>query len=76
MTEKEKIALLAETLEVSESELKPETELNDVEQYDSMGKLSIMVMLDDNFGVKPDSDMVKSFVKVSDILAVMNKKEG
>lgn len=75
MTEKEKIALLAETLEADEEELKPETELTDVEQYDSMGKLSIIVMMEDNFGVKLDSDMVKSFVKVGDILAMMKKKD-
>ena len=76
MTEKEKIALLAETLEADEEELKPETELTEVEQYDSMGKLSIIVMMEDNFGVKLDSDTVKSFVKVGDILAMMQKKDG
>ena len=75
MTEKEKIALLAETLEADEEELKPETELTEIEQYDSMGKLSIIVMMEDNFGVKLDSDIVKSFVKVGDILAMMKKKD-
>ncbi|MBQ7154803.1 MAG: acyl carrier protein [Synergistaceae bacterium] len=73
MTDKEKIALLAETIEADEEALKPEALLADIEQYDSMGKLSIIVMMEDEFGVKLDSDTVKSFVKVGDILALMKK---
>ena len=74
MTEKEKLALLEETLEMDEGSLTPEKLLDDVEEYDSVAKLSIIVMMEDEFNKKIDSETVKSFVKVGDILALMNKE--
>ena len=74
MTEKEKLALLEETLEMDEGSLTPEKLLDEVEEYDSMAKLSIIVMMEDEFNKKIDSETVKSFVKVGDILALMNKE--
>ena len=71
MTEKEKLTLLEETLEVDEGTLSPETMLEDVEEYDSMTKLSLIVMMDDEFNKKLTSDMIKSFVTVADILKEM-----
>ena len=71
MTDKEKIALLEETLELDEGTLTADTELEDVDEYDSMAKLSLIVMMDDEFGVKLTGDVVKSFKTVGDILAVM-----
>ena len=74
MTEREKLALLEETIEADKSSLKPETLLEDVEEYDSMTILAIIVMLEDTFGVKIDGARVRAFTKVGDILALMNKE--
>lgn len=71
MTIEEKLALLEETLEMDEGTLKADMELDDVDEYDSMTKLSIIVMMDDEFGVKLTSDIVKSFKTVQDILDIM-----
>lgn len=71
MTTEEKIALLEETLEMDEGTLKADMELDDVDEYDSMTKLSIIVMMDDEFGVKLTSDVVRSFKTVQDILDLM-----
>lgn len=71
MSLEEKIALLEETLEMDEGTLSPDMNLADVEEYDSVTKLSIIVMMDDEFGVKVNSDMIRSFVKVQDILDLM-----
>lgn len=71
MTTEEKIALLEETLEMDEGTLKADMELDDVEEYDSMTKLSIIVMMDDEFGVKLTSDVVRGFKTVQDILDLM-----
>lgn len=73
MTEKEKLALLEDLLEVDEGTLDAQTSLDDIEEYDSMTKLSLIVMAEDEFGVKLDSAMLKSFKTVGDILAVLNK---
>ena len=75
MTEQEKLALLEETLEMDEGSLSADMDLDDVEEYDSMAKLSIIVMAEDEFGVKLDGDQIKAFKTVGDILAVMNKAE-
>ena len=71
MTNQEKIALLEETLEIDEGTLTEDTLLEDVDEYDSMAKLSLIVMMDDEFGVKLTGDMIKGFQTVGDILAVM-----
>lgn len=71
MNEQEKIELIEETIEVDEGTLSPETELDSIEEYDSMSKLSLIVMMDDEFGVKLDSDTIRGFVTVADILALM-----
>lgn len=71
MTLEEKLALLEETLECEEGTLKPEMELDDVDEYDSMTKLSLIVMMEDEFGVKLTSSVVKGFNTIGDILALM-----
>ena len=73
MTEQEKIALLEETLELDEGTLTADTVLADVDEYDSMAKLSLIVMMDDEFGVKLTGDVIKGFETVGDILKLMNK---
>ena len=73
MTEQEKIALLEETLELDEGTLTAETVLADVDEYDSMAKLSLIVMMDDEFGVKLTGDVIKGFETVGDILKLMEK---
>lgn len=72
MTNQEKIALIEEALELEEGSLSPDTVLAELDEYTSMAKLSIIVMVDDEFGVRLSGDAVKAFRTVADILAVMN----
>ena len=71
MTNTEKIALLEETWELDEGTLKEDTVLADVEEYDSMAKLSLIVLCDDEFGKTLAGDTIKGFVTVKDILDFM-----
>ena len=71
MTIEEKIALLEETLEMDEGTLYADMDLDDVDEYDSMTKLSLIVMMEDEFGVKLTSDVVRGFQTVQDILDLM-----
>lgn len=73
MTDQEKIAMLEETWELDEGTLTPDTVLADVDEYDSMAKLSLIVLMDDEFGVKLTGDVIKGFVTVGDILKLMVK---
>ena len=68
MNEQEKLALLEDMLELDEGTLKPDTNLDDIEEYDSMSKLSLIVLMQDEFDVKLTSDEVKSFQTIGDIL--------
>ena len=73
MTDQEKIAMLEETWEIDEGTLTAETVLDDVDEYDSMAKLSLIVLMDDEFGVKLTGDVIKGFETVGDVLKLMEK---
>ena len=73
MTDQEKIAMLEDTWEMDEGSLAADTALADVDEYDSMAKLSLIVLMDDEFGVKLTSDVIKGFETIGDILKLMVK---
>jgi acyl carrier protein len=67
------IDLIAEMLEIESSKLTPETVLNDLSQWDSMAKLSLIVLLNDNFGKKIDNITINGFVRLADIINFINR---
>lgn len=73
MSEREKLALLEDMLELEEGDLTLETVLDDIDEYDSMSKLSLIVLMEDEFGVKLTGDVIRGFETVGDIVALMNK---
>ena len=73
MTKDEKINLLAEVFDMDASEIDENAELSSIENWDSMTKLSLIVCFDENFGKKITAADFKNFVKVSDVLAAMEK---
>jgi acyl carrier protein len=73
MTNQEKIEMLEETWELDEGTLAVDTVLADVEEYDSMAKLSLIVLMDDEFGVKLTGEIIKGFETVEDILKLMEQ---
>lgn len=71
MTNAEKIMALEEMWELDSGTLKENTLLSDVEAYDSMGKLSLIVMCDDDFNKKLTGEKLREFKTVKDILDFM-----
>ena len=71
MTDAEKIAKLEEIWGLDEGTLKEETALENVEAFDSMGKLYLVVLCDEEFSKKLDGDTVRGFKTVKDILDFM-----
>ncbi len=71
MTEREKLALLEDMLELDEGDLTLDRELDDIDEYDSMAKLSLIVLMEDEFGVKLTGDVIRGFETVGDIVALM-----
>ena len=73
MTDREKLALLEDMLELDEGDLTLDKALDDIDEYDSMAKLSLIVLMEDEFGVKLTGDVIKGFETVGDIVALMKK---
>lgn len=73
MTEREKLALLEDLFEMEEGDITPDMNLNDIKTYDSINRLSLIVMMEDEFGVTLDGTTIKGFKTVSDILAKMGE---
>ncbi|CAK7039689.1 acyl carrier protein [uncultured Phascolarctobacterium sp.] len=69
---KEKLALIEEIFDVEEGSLTPETLLADVDEWDSIAALSLIVMLDENFEKTVSGAQIKALESVNDILVYMN----
>ena len=57
-----------DSLEVELSSLELETKLDDIVEFDSMVKLSLIVMSDDDFGKKLTAEQINEFVTVKDVV--------
>lgn len=66
-----KLSLIEEILDVEEGSLTAETPLDSVEEWDSIARLSLIAMLDDEFGKSISSKELKALRTVADILAYM-----
>ncbi len=71
MEVKEKLALLEDIFELEEGELEQETDLDTLSCWDSMSKLSLIVLIDDEFGKKLTGSEIREFKTVKDILEFM-----
>jgi len=71
MTNKEKISLIEDALEIDPNTLSEDMLLSDVKEYDSMAKLTLIVLCDDEFNIKLKGEQIKEFKTVKDILNFM-----
>ena len=71
MTAAEKLAKLEEVFELEAGALKEDMELDSIDSWDSMTKLSLIVLFDDEFGVKLSGEQLDSFSTVADIVNLM-----
>ncbi|MBT9150762.1 MAG: hypothetical protein DDT40_00941 [candidate division WS2 bacterium] len=71
MISPKKIAMLEEMMEMNEGELNLEMELSELENWNSMAKLSLIVLMNDEFGKELSGEQIRSFVIVKDILDFM-----
>lgn len=71
MDNQKKLELIADILEADASELKPEDQLEDMDNWDSMAALAVIVMFEDNCGKKITAADIKGFKTVEDIMNLM-----
>ena len=68
MDREKKLELLAEVMDVSPEELSGEMLLAEAGEWDSLARLSYVVMVGDEFGREVSRDEVRSLVTVEDAL--------
>ena len=71
METSKKLALLEEMMEIDEGMLAANTKLGDIKEYDSMAKLSLIVLMNEEFGKKLTANQIKTFQTVQDVLDFM-----
>ena len=71
MSTKEKLNQLEELLDLEEDTLNENDVLDSIPEYDSMAKLSLIVLMDEEFNKKLTGEQILSFKTVKDILDFM-----
>lgn len=75
VTDKEKIALLEYTIEAEVGTLSESTKLNTLENWDSIGELSLMAMFKKEFGRVLTPAVIRSFETIGDIVREMRSED-
>lgn len=68
MQRNEIIGMIEDMLDVDQGSLNEDSVLAQIEEYDSMTKLSLIVMCDDEFGKKLTGERLIQFETIKDIL--------
>ena len=71
MTIGEKIKLLADTLDVDENKLSSETVLTSLNEWDSMGKISLMAIFKKSYSKELSVEQISAFRLIQDVLDLM-----
>ena len=71
MTDEKKLELLADTFDCGIGDLNADLALEELENWDSMTKLSLIVLMDDEFGKTLTSNEIKTFKTIGDVMAFM-----
>ncbi len=72
MENKRKLELLEEMFELDEDTLKEDTLLDEIEEWDSVAALSLIVLLDEEFDKTITGKQIKEFKTIGDILKFMD----
>lgn len=70
---KELLEMLEEIMDIEEDTLETTTVLSELEEWDSLSKLSFMAEAKKNYQKKLSTDEIKSFVTVQDIIDYLQK---
>ena len=71
--EEKVIELIARVLNVPTSEIEMDTEIGELDEWDSLHNVEIIVQLEKEFGVKITSDMIMDLEEVSDIVNLIKE---
>ena len=67
MTTEEKLAIIKEILECEDANINANTQLKDIEEWDSLSVLSLIMYMLDNYSIKVSGSDIRNFTTVQDI---------
>jgi acyl carrier protein len=70
------ISALAEALEMEVSQIRTEDKLRDYENYSSLSELSILAMLDSDFGIEIEMNEFNKYITVGDIIQLVTSRNS
>ncbi len=68
MTTEEKLAIIKEILECEDADISADTQLKDIDEWDSLSVLSLIMYMLDNYSIKVSGTDIRNFTKVQDII--------
>lgn len=71
MTKEEKMALLEEVMDLDEGDLKEDSVLAEIEEWDSLSVLTLISEMKKRFDIALSPQQIKDFKTVADILTVI-----
>lgn len=71
MTNQQKLAEIADILEMEPEELTPELVLDELETWDSIAVLSVISIMNDKFNKFPNADEIRQYKTIGDLLDAM-----
>jgi acyl carrier protein len=63
-TTKQVQSALAEALQVSAEDITPELQFGDLPQWDSMGHMEVMMVLEERFGIEINADTIAALISI------------
>ena len=74
MRKSEFIDQLKETLELEDRELTAETNLKNLEEFDSLAAMYLIAMVDESFGKELSADEIRSITTVSSLIDIIGEE--
>lgn len=74
--EEKLINALADAMEMEASEISILDHFRDYDSYDSLTELSVLAMLDSDFGIEIEMEEYKQYITVKDLLNLIVKKSN
>ncbi len=66
--------LVAAALEVPVDQVTPELAFGGIRQWDSMGHMGIMLLLEEKYGIEIDAEMIASLTSIPAICTYLSKE--
>lgn len=66
--------IIAETFKIKESEITPQTNMKDIDSWDSLTHMELIVSLEDELGIEFTSDEIMEMTDVEKIEKIVGEK--